>query len=159
MTMIVWKEEDIPSIPFQDGLVEEATMLLQRQSGFRLVLGFLRSHICKTYLSLAIRPEIHHHAHDVIDGRIGTLVQQRRGQDGHWKDHQSSFNTTVDSGSSNKTKRPFPSKHDDTKDDVDYLKRGDGFDGSIEVLGEEIPEDLGPEDAVNTGYELPWKIC
>jgi hypothetical protein len=61
----------------------------------------------------------------------------------------------VDSRSSNETQRPFPSEHDETEDDVNYLEGRDGFDCSIEVLGEEIPEDLGPEDSVDAGYELP----
>jgi len=55
------------------------------------------------------------------------------------------------SGSSEGAEGPLPCEHDDAEDDVEDLEDGDGLHGSVEVFGEEIPEDLGPEDAVDTG--------
>jgi hypothetical protein len=42
---------------------------------------------------------------------------------------------------------PFPSETDDAEDDVDDLQYGDGLHSGIEVFGEKIPEDFGPEEA------------
>jgi hypothetical protein len=58
------------------------------------------------------------------------------------------------SRSSNRTEGPFPREHDEPEEDIDDLKDRNRFYGSIEVFGEEIPEDLGPKDTVNTSYEL-----
>lgn len=43
--------------------------------------------------------------------------------------------------------RPFPSEGDDAEEEIDDLQNGDAAgDGAVEVLGEEVPEDLGPEE-------------
>lgn len=52
--------------------------------------------------------------------------------------------------------RPFPSKTQDAEDDVDDLQRRDGLDCSVEILGEEVPEDLGPEETLDPGGHLIW---
>ena len=33
----------------------------------------------------------------------------------------------------------------------------DGLDGAVEVLGREVPEDLGPEEAIDGGGDLVWE--
>jgi hypothetical protein len=37
------------------------------------------------------------------------------------------------------------------------LQDGDGLDGAVEVLGQEVPEDFGPEEAVEAGGDLVWR--
>jgi hypothetical protein len=54
---------------------------------------------------------------------------------------------------------PFPGDTDYAEDDVENLQDGNGLDGAIEVLGEEIPEDLGPEETVEAGSYLVWESC
>jgi len=34
------------------------------------------------------------------------------------------------------------------------LQHGDGFDGSVEVLGEKVEEEFGPEEAFECGSDL-----
>ena len=38
--------------------------------------------------------------------------------------------------------------------EIDYLEDGDGFDGPVEVGGQEVPEDFGPEEAFESGSDL-----
>ena len=52
---------------------------------------------------------------------------------------------------------PFPGENEDAEEKVDDLEDGDGLDGAVEVLGREVPEDLGPEEAVNGGEDLIWE--
>lgn len=51
-------------------------------------------------------------------------------------------------------KRPLIATADNAEDHVDDLERGNRFDGTVEVLGEEVPEDLGPEEAVEACCDL-----
>lgn len=43
---------------------------------------------------------------------------------------------------------PFPAETKDAEEEVDSLEAGDGADAVVEVGGEEVPEDFGPEVAV-----------
>jgi hypothetical protein len=43
---------------------------------------------------------------------------------------------------------PFVGEGDDAEDEVYDLEDWDGFDGFVEVFGVEVPEDLGPEEAL-----------
>jgi len=49
---------------------------------------------------------------------------------------------------------PFPCEHDESEEHVDALEDGEGLHCWVEVLREEIPEDLGPEETVETGADL-----
>ena len=51
-------------------------------------------------------------------------------------------------------KRPFVGKSDDGQDQIDRLEDRDGFYGFVEVLGEEVEEDLGPEEAFERGRDM-----
>lgn len=44
-------------------------------------------------------------------------------------------------------KWPFPEQADDAEDEIDDLENGSGFHRTVEVCGEKVPEDLGPEEA------------
>jgi len=50
----------------------------------------------------------------------------------------------------------FPEQREEAEEEVEALEDGDGFDGGVEGLGEEVPEDFGPEDGVEGGGELVW---
>lgn len=50
--------------------------------------------------------------------------------------------------------RPFPRQADDAQDDVDDLQDGERLHGRVEVLGQEVPEDLGPEEGFQRGGYL-----
>lgn len=50
----------------------------------------------------------------------------------------------------------FPEQREEAEEEVEALEDGDGFDGGVEGLGEEVPEDFGPEDGVQGGGELVW---
>ena len=50
--------------------------------------------------------------------------------------------------------RPFPGEAEDAEEEVEALEDGDGFDDGVEVDGEEVPEDLGPEEAFYGGGNL-----
>jgi hypothetical protein len=39
------------------------------------------------------------------------------------------------------------------------LEGGDGFDGTVEVLGQEVPEDLWVEESFYGGGDLVWWFC
>lgn len=43
--------------------------------------------------------------------------------------------------------RPFPCEPQDAEQEIYYLQDGRWLDGAIEVLGEKVPEDFGPEEA------------
>ena len=50
----------------------------------------------------------------------------------------------------------LPAEAEETHDDVEDLYDWGGLDGSIEVLGPDVPEDFRPEDAVDAGYDLVY---
>lgn len=43
---------------------------------------------------------------------------------------------------------PFPAEAEDAEEEVDGLEDGDGADAVVEVGGEEVPEEFGPEEAL-----------
>lgn len=53
-----------------------------------------------------------------------------------------------------KPEGPFQRHHEETKQQVDELQDRYRFDGTVEGLGEEIPEDLGPKEAFYGGSYL-----
>lgn len=59
----------------------------------------------------------------------------------------------MDRGARNLLKRPLPSECEEAEEQVDGLEDGYRLDGAVEVLGEEVPEDLRPEEALEScGY-------
>lgn len=51
-------------------------------------------------------------------------------------------------GGGEEGERPFPAETEDAEEEVDGLEEGDGAHAGVEVGGEEVPEDFGPEVAV-----------
>lgn len=50
--------------------------------------------------------------------------------------------------------RPLPGQRDEAEKQVEDLQERDGADGVVEVGGEEVPEDLRPEEAFEGGGDL-----
>ena len=46
---------------------------------------------------------------------------------------------------------PLPAEDEEGEEQVEDLQDGHGLDGAVEVLGQEVPEDLGPEEAGEGG--------
>ncbi|KAK0292352.1 hypothetical protein LTS00_007829, partial [Friedmanniomyces endolithicus] len=53
--------------------------------------------------------------------------------------------------------RPFVGKGEEGEEEVEDLEDGDGFDEGVEVLGEEVEEEFGPEEAFEGGGYLVWR--
>jgi hypothetical protein len=53
-----------------------------------------------------------------------------------------------------KLERPFPKKTYDAEDEVDDLEDRDWLDCTVEILCEEVPKYLGPEEAFERGCYL-----
>ena len=62
----------------------------------------------------------------------------------------------MDRGSRKEAGWPFEQKSHDSEHKIDNLQDRKRLDGHIEVLGEEIPEDFGPEEAFEGCSDL---IC
>jgi hypothetical protein len=97
-------------------------------------------------LSFTVRPEEANHADNVVQSCVGALVEQESRERAERVDDQAGLNGAVETSSCEKREGPFPSEGDDTEDHVDDLEKWDRFYGGIQVLGGEIPEDLGPDE-------------
>ena len=53
----------------------------------------------------------------------------------------------MEGGACEEWEGPFPCETDEAEDEVDDLEDGRAGDGAVEVFGEEVPEDFGPEEA------------
>jgi hypothetical protein len=113
----------------------------------------------KTHLSLAISPEVHAQPNSIVDGRVSRLVQQRSRESRHGQHDQPGLDAPVQGRAGNEAKRPLPGDHEDAEDEVDDLQEGEGLDGAVEVLGQEVPEYLGPEEAFKGGCYLVCCVC
>lgn len=107
-------------------------------------------------LALAISPKIYPHPDQIIYPRIRALVQQQRTQTGQWVHSQPCLDAPMHACSRELEYRkgPFPGEGEDAEEEVDELEDGDGADGGVEVGGEEVPEDFGPEEAFEGGGDL-----
>ncbi len=115
--------------------------------------------VFSTYLPFAKRPEIHPQADQVIDPRIGALIQQQRHQAADGIYDQPGLDAPVHGAAGDERQRPFPGETDDAQDEIENLEDGDGAHSAVEGFGEEIPEDLGPEEPFQGGGDLVWTHC
>ena len=60
----------------------------------------------------------------------------------------------MDAGAGQPAQRPFPGQAEEAEDEVEDLQDGDGLDGAVEIRGQEVPEDFGPEEAFEGGGDL-----
>jgi hypothetical protein len=110
--------------------------------------------LCSTYLAFAVCPEVGAHANNVIQSGIRALIYQERDESAQRVDDETCFNRPVQAGAREETQGPLPAQPDNAQDDVEDLESGDLGHSAVEVLGEEVPEDLGPEDGFNAGAYL-----
>lgn len=109
-------------------------------------------------LALAVGPEIHAHANQVVHPRVRALVQQQCAEAGQRVDGQPGLDAPMHGRFREREQRdrPFPGEGEDAEEEVDDLQDGDGADGGVEVGGEEVPEDFGPEEAFEGGGDLVY---
>lgn len=55
--------------------------------------------------------------------------------------------------------RPLEREQEDAQDQVDGLQDRVGLYGNVEVFGQEVEEDLWPEDAFERSCYLVWDAC
>lgn len=60
--------------------------------------------------------------------------------------------------SSNIFERPFVSQRYDSNDEIDRLKYGYGFDCCVEVFGQPVEEEFGPEKAFQRCSDLVCEV-
>ena len=82
------------------------------------------------------------------------MVEQQRGEGGERVDDEAGLHGAVHGGAGHPRARPFPPQPEDAEQQVDDLQDGDGFHGAVQVGGEEVPEDFGPEEAFERGGDL-----
>jgi hypothetical protein len=99
-----------------------------------------------THLSLTIRPKIHPAPNNIIQRRIRRLVQQHSAQRRQRQPQQPCHHAAVQVRARHPSQRPFVGEADERDDDVEDLQDGDGFDGCVEVFGQEVEEEFGPEE-------------
>ena len=109
-----------------------------------------------SHLAFRKSPEVSGQCKNMITRRIGALVDQTCGSRSDGDPHQSEGNASVEWSLSHELERPLHRKREDSEHNVDDLQVWEGVNEDIEVAGEDVPEDLGPEEAFNTGTDLNW---
>lgn len=100
------------------------------------------------HLPLAKRPEINPDAHQIIYPRIRPLVQQQRRQRTERIHHQPRLHAAVEHRPRDEGAGVFPPQREEAEEEVEGLQDREGLYGGVEGLGQEVPEDFGPEIAV-----------
>lgn len=130
----------------------------------------------RSHLSLAVRPEIHGDSDQVVNGGIGALVEQDGHEHAQGVERKPRADTSVEAGVRDYDRqRVFPRQSQETEQDVEYLQDRKGLHCAIKssvvcrsvtvpqtrahtpqgyVLCPDVPEDLGPEDAMYAGRDL-----
>jgi hypothetical protein len=109
-----------------------------------------------THLSFTIRPKVNPQPNDLVNGSVRSLVYQDSREGGERQEGQTGFETSVDGRTGDEADGPFPRHQHKTYYQVDDLKNRHRLDCPIQGLGEKVPEDLGPEKAMETGSSLVW---
>lgn len=109
-----------------------------------------------THLAFRICPKLDSHRNEVVQRRIGALIQQDSRKSREGQERQAGLETAVDGRAGNKRQRPFPGHHPEPNDEIDDLERGKRFHGEIQCLGGKVPKDLGPEEGLDRGADLVY---
>lgn len=112
----------------------------------------------EAYLAFAVGPKVHAQADEVVDGRVGGLVHEDRGEDGEGQEDEAELEGAVEAGAGDGAEGPLEGEHAEAEEEVDDLQDGDGLDGAVEVLGGKVPEYLGPEEAFEGGGDLVFVL-
>lgn len=107
-------------------------------------------------LALTEAPEIDAQADEVVDARVGALVEEQGGEGAQGVDGEAGLDAAVHGGFGEGEDRegPFPGEGEEAEEEVQDLEDGDGADGGVEIGGEEVPEDFGPEESFEGGGDL-----
>lgn len=110
----------------------------------------------KAYLAFRIGPEIYNDPSEIIQRRVGALIHEACRQSSEWIDDQSSLHAPVQAWQhlNQRCQRPLPATAQDSKQHVEDLQYWEWFDRSVEVFGEKVPEDLGPEEGRDASHDL-----
>lgn len=112
-----------------------------------------------TDLALAVGPEVDGHGDHVVDGGVGGLVEQGGAEGGEGQDDEAGLDGAVQGGAGQQAQRPLPGEHEDAEQQVDDLQHRHRLHRAVEVLGQEVEEDLGPEEALDGGAHLIcWRV-
>jgi hypothetical protein len=107
-------------------------------------------------LSFTIRCEVDHHADEVVERCVGALVQEDGGQSGEREDGETDLERPMEGRAGDEAEGPLECEHAQSADEVDDLQDGEGSHGSVEGSREEVPEDLGPDEARDGGTDLVY---
>jgi hypothetical protein len=109
-----------------------------------------------TYLAFNECPEVDPDADQIVQAGVGGLVLQQCRQCKQWVDDHPCLQTSMQprQHSCDWYQWPLQAKAHERKDEVEYLQYGEWFDCYIEIFGEDVPEDLGPEEAFDGSGEL-----
>lgn len=115
----------------------------------------------KTHLSFAIRPKVDGDADKVVYRWVGRLIHERRGEGRERQDDEAELEGAVDARAGDKGEWPLEGEHSDAEEEVYDLQDWDGLYCAVEVLGEEVPKDFGPEEAFYGGSYLVYReiVC
>lgn len=129
--------------------------MASRKRSVREVSLMLRdTRLRKSYLSLAVGPEVDGQADHLVYGGVGGLVEEDGRQGGHGQEGQAGLDAPVDDGPRDEPQRPLPGQQPQAKHEIDGLQYRHRLHGSVHRLRQEIPEYLGPEEALNRGGHL-----
>lgn len=62
----------------------------------------------------------------------------------------------MDEGAGHEAERPLPRQPCEAEDEIGDLQDRDRLDSAVKGLGQEVPEDLGPEEALKSSGDLVW---
>ena len=110
----------------------------------------------RTYFAVDVCSQIGTDADEIVQRRVRGLIHEDRDESAERVDDKTSLGGAVDGRASHPLERPFPSDGDDAQEEIEHLEDRYRLHGAVEVLGEKVPEDLGPEEALDGGSDL---IC
>lgn len=82
------------------------------------------------------------------------MVQQKRDQAAEWEENETGRDATMHRRTGEQGERVFPGETQHAEEQVDDLQDGDRAHSSVEIGGEEVPEDFWPEEALKAGSDL-----
>jgi hypothetical protein len=106
------------------------------------------------YLAFAIGHKVDDHADQVVEGGVGALVHEDRGERRQRQDGEAELERAVDGAAGEEAKWPLEGEHAQAEDEVHRLEDRNGANGGVERPREKVPEDLGPEVARDGGGNL-----
>ena len=86
--------------------------------------------------------------------RVRTLVNQSGRGGRHRYPHHAERDASVEWRRGHEFQRPLHRESEETKANVDDLQVRHRVDQDVEIIGEEVPENLGPEETLDTSANL-----